>query len=67
MKVGDKVDIRIRWTDEEWDNRRRKMLVTRKTAIGTVVYVHPKGRFYRVRMTFPGGSYCECFEMGGTR
>lgn len=28
---------------------------------GTVVYIHPKGRFYRVRFDFPGGSWCESF------
>ena len=65
MKVGDKVDIRLRWVDEEWDGRWKRTQVDRTTAIGTVVYVHPKKRFYRVRLNFPHGSYCECYSMGG--
>ena len=65
MKVGDKVDIRLKWVDEEWDGRWKRTQVDRHTAIGTVVYIHPKQRFYRVRFNFPHGSYCECYSMGG--
>lgn len=29
-----------------------------------VVYIHPEGRFYRVRFTTASGrSFCECFPM----
>lgn len=34
---------------------------------GTVVYIHPQNRFYRVRFDFPYGSWHESFIMeGGT-
>lgn len=28
---------------------------------GTVVYIHPKGRFHVVQFNFPGGSFRESF------
>lgn len=29
---------------------------------GTVVYIHPQGRFHVVRFDFPYGSFCESFR-----
>lgn len=32
---------------------------------GEIIYIHPKGRFFTVRMKFERGSYCESFACNG--
>lgn len=60
MKVGDKVVCDIVRASYKSSSR---METIRET--GTVVYIHPKRRFYRVRFDFPGGSWHESFLMEG--
>ena len=33
---------------------------------GTVIYVHPEGRFYRAEFQLPGGKIREAFSLYGT-
>lgn len=33
---------------------------------GTVIYVHPEGRFYRAEFELPGGKVREAFSLYGT-
>lgn len=33
---------------------------------GTVIYVHPEGRFYRAEFKLPGGKVRESFSLYGT-
>lgn len=56
VKVGDIVMERI-------------MLDKGKSTIpykGTVIYVHPEGRFYRAEFQLPGGKVREAFSLYGT-
>lgn len=64
MKVGDKVTKKIDWinvsrTGPAWAKTTRKE--ARSEATGTVVYVHPRGRFYTVEFCFPFGSFRESY------
>lgn len=67
MKIGDKVTVKCRWVDEQWDARRKRTIIEQENITGRVIYIHPNRRFCRVEFKFPNGKYCECFEMGGTR
>lgn len=62
MQIGDRVNV-----SKEWMERVRKGrawdLVKRETAVGTVVWIHPKGRFAVLEFTFPGGTYRESIPM----
>ena len=63
MKIGEKVTVNCNWIDEKPDGRFKRKIIKMETATGTVVYIHPKKRFCRVRFRFPGGSFCECYKM----
>ena len=56
MKVGDTVTERLMF-----DKGRSTSLYT-----GTVIYVHPEGRFYRAEFELPGGKVRESFSLYGT-
>lgn len=32
---------------------------------GTVVYIHPEGRFFTLRFDFDKGSFCQCYMLRG--
>lgn len=51
VKVGDKVTEKV-----TLGNCFQQEFMT-----GTVIYVHPKRRFYRVRFDMPGGSFTESY------
>ena len=57
MKVGDKVTKIISRATLHGEKE--------KEATGTVIYIHPKGRFYRVRFDFGAKSFVEAFPMKG--
>ena len=58
MKLGDKISKVIEHVEIDKRERGfRKM----KSAIGEVVYIHPKGRFFTVEFTFAGGKYRESY------
>lgn len=59
MKVGEKIAKPVEWVDLDGRSRSHKKI---KSATGKVVYIHPKGRFYTLEFTFPGGSYRESFS-----
>ncbi|MBO4854074.1 MAG: hypothetical protein J5482_02865 [Oscillospiraceae bacterium] len=55
--------MKIRLGDRVWktpyalrENGKDKLLE------GTVIWIHPKGRFYVLRFDLPGGSFCESFS-----
>lgn len=53
MQIGDNVGYLKPWTDG----------VDRRAVPGTIVYIHPQGRFFVVRFQFPDGrSCCEAFK-----
>lgn len=64
MKVGDKVrrvPVTFGEYEEERDEKRRH-----KTAMnGTVVYIHPKGRYHTVEFETKNGAVRECFLGAG--
>lgn len=62
MQIGDKVSVEKEWMEKvrkgrTWD------FVRRETAVGTVVWIHPKSRFAVAEFTFPGGTYRESIPM----
>lgn len=59
MKLGDKV--RCRTNVFESPHPPRPDAETE----GEIIYIHPKGRFFTVRMKFERGSYCESFACNG--
>lgn len=60
MKIGDAVTKPLDWLDEaEVSGGRRLMKKTSLT--GTVVYIHPRLRFYTLEFRLPHGSFRECF------
>ena len=56
VKVGDIVHERLMFD-------KGKSTVPYK---GTVIYVHPEGRFYRAEFELPGGKVREAFSLYGT-
>lgn len=62
MKLGDKITKPVHWLEIEPSGRRGGGNMRKhEVATGTVVYIHPKGRFYTLEFTFPGGSFRESF------
>lgn len=63
MKLGDKIKMRCRWTEivnaKYFDN---KMQNIHEYATGTVVYLHPRGRYYTLEFNFPCGTFRESFK-----
>lgn len=57
MKIGQKV-TRIPVTFQDVD---KDCKPTKKAMIGTVVYIHPRGRFHTVAFRLRGGFVRECF------
>jgi hypothetical protein len=55
MKLGDKITKRTWWSGPAF--RLGEYYVT-----GTVVYIHPEGRFYTLEFNFPGGTFRESFK-----
>ena len=55
MQIGDRVKVRVSDIDAIWRNRRFDKIVE-----GTVVYIHPEGRFITVRT--PSG-YCVSYAL----
>ena len=62
MNVGDKTKKEIRWIEVQEGPRGRVTVKQRGEAIGTVVYIHPKGRYYTLEFTFPDGTFRESFR-----
>lgn len=60
LKVGDIVKKRISCSCTSGLNGFMQEEMVRRT--GTVVYVHPKGRFYVVEFAFPDGKIRECYR-----
>lgn len=58
MKIGDKVRVKKEWMEPVRRGRPRD-LAKRETAVGTVVWIHPEGRFAVLEFEFPGGKYRE--------
>lgn len=61
MKLGDKIKKRVHWTEEEVDKSGIRKRMKRESAEGTVVYIHPRMRFYTLEFSFPGGKFRESF------
>lgn len=63
MKLGDKITKPVYWLEIEPAGRRGGGNMRRhETATGTVVYIHPRGRFYTLEFKFPRGSFRESFS-----
>lgn len=60
MKLGDKIKVRVDWTDEEQVGRNRRS-VKRDYAEGYIIYIHPKAHFYRAEFKLLGGVIRESF------
>lgn len=62
MKLGDKISQRVLWTEclpgrqINWDRAKNH-----KPAEGTVVYIHPLGRYYTLEFAYRGGVFRESF------
>lgn len=65
MKLGDKITKRCHWAELEEGRGGRQNRVVRREATGTVVYIHPEGRYYMLEFTFPGGTFRECYQFEG--
>ncbi|MCI8620247.1 MAG: hypothetical protein HFG44_09320 [Oscillospiraceae bacterium] len=59
LRVGDHVRRRI---DAMPGERSEDYNIIYPIEEGTVVYIHPEGRFHTVRFDFPSGSFCESFH-----
>ncbi len=59
LRVGDHVRRRI---DAMPGKRSEDYNIIYPIEEGTVVYIHPEGRFHTVRFDFPSGSFCESFH-----
>lgn len=62
IKLGDKIKKEIRWIEVQEGPRGRITTKQRGEAVGTVVYIHPKGRYYTLEFTFPDGTFRESFS-----
>ena len=62
MKLGDKIIKAVRWIEVQEGPRGRITTKLRGEAVGTVVYIHPKGRYYTLEFTFPDGTFRESFR-----
>ena len=62
MKLGDKIKKKVRWIEVKEGPRGRTKMLPRGEAVGTVVYIHPKGRYYTLEFTFSGGTFRESFS-----
>lgn len=64
MSIGDQITKPIDWMDEaEVVGGHRLSKQTSLT--GTVIYIHPKLRYYTLEFKLPHGSFRECFEVSG--
>lgn len=59
MKIGDKVTKALSWGDISKEGAHGHP--DKVVATGTVVYIHPKRRFYVLEFTFPAGKFRESF------
>ncbi len=59
IRVGDKVCQKLSYRMSNEEDRRQGM--ADKPMTGTVVWVHPRGRFYVVEFTFDLGNIRECY------
>lgn len=41
--------------------RRSEGIDNKKLYTGTVIYIHPKRRYFTLRFQFPHGSFCESY------
>lgn len=57
MKVGDKVTRQMQWMEQVG----RRGMEERNSAKGTVVWVHPRRRFYVVEFDFNGKTFRETY------
>lgn len=60
MKIGDKVCACI----SSSATRQHGNIITEEETVkrtGTIVYIHPRGRFYTVEFAFPAGTVRECY------
>ncbi len=63
MNLGDKIKKRCQWTEVVSNQGSRGgNTKTHEYAEGTVVYIHPKGRFYTLEFTFQAGTFRESFS-----
>lgn len=62
MKLGDKIKKKVRWVEVQEGPRGRTTMKQHGEATGTVVYIHPKGRYYTLEFTFSGGTFRESFS-----
>ena len=64
MKLGDKITKRTVWTEfaEGCHPHGGCNLTNHESVTGTVVYIHPRGRFYTLEFKFPRGSFMESFS-----
>ena len=62
MKLGDKITKPVRWLEIEQHGRfGGGNMKKHEVATGTVVYIHPKRRFYTLEFKFPHGFFRESF------
>lgn len=59
MKVGDKVRKKMAWTEVG------RAIKKHDVATGTVIFVHPEGRFYTVEFDLPGGKVRATYDEKG--
>ena len=64
MKLGDKITKRTVWTEvaDGFHHNGGANLTNHESVTGTVVYIHPRGRFYTLEFKFPRGSFGESFS-----
>lgn len=55
MNIGDRMPCKVRFGEEQ-DSK-----YTQQT--GTVVYIHPEGRYYTLEITVEGGTFRESYPM----
>ena len=60
-KIGDKIKIRSVTLAPKIETEEQK----RCLLDATIVYIHPKRRFYMVEYSFPRGTVKECFKILG--
>lgn len=59
IRVGDKVSCRMSYRMSNDDDRANEG--NDRTTAGTVVWIHPRGRYYVVEFSFPLGNIRECY------
>lgn len=62
MKLGDKIRVRCNWTEiDPARGAQGSNLKKHEYAEGTVVYIHPRGRYYTLEFRFQAGTFRESF------